>query len=259
MVRAVYFIADQPPNGHRVDGYYSDSAPVEYVNATSHIGRCESSFWHLPNLQKNEPYGGWIGEHYTTPNMWKYVPNAYPRPLHIMINQMVHFGAAKASFSIASAKNLNCDAKNWCWKVIKRWSVGIAVIARKKAVLLCGPWRPCISYPDDLMQYCGVNYDYGGVSARIPTPENLRIIRYLGGGGTRWHGTTYTICSTRYTLPTFTSASYIIMDIMVCTLEAKKGSFAIGSPPGSSYSAWTGRLKDERRKFQIKIYNNNNH
>jgi hypothetical protein len=85
------------------------------------------------------------------------------------------------------------------------------------------------------MQYCGVNYDYGGVWACIPTPENLRIIRYVGGGDeVAWY---YTICSTRDTLPTFTSASYIIMDIMVCTLEAKKGSFAIGSPPGSSYLA----------------------
>jgi hypothetical protein len=37
MVRAVYFIADQPPNGHRVDGYHNDSAPVEYSNATRHI------------------------------------------------------------------------------------------------------------------------------------------------------------------------------------------------------------------------------
>ena len=44
MVRAVYFIADQPPNGHRVDGYYSDSAPVEYVNATRRIGGVRAHF-----------------------------------------------------------------------------------------------------------------------------------------------------------------------------------------------------------------------
>jgi len=66
-----------------------------------------------------------------------------------------------------------------------------SVIARKKAVvLLRGPWLPYISYPDDLMEYCGVNYDYGGVWARIPTPENLRIFGIMYGGGMRWHGTT---------------------------------------------------------------------
>jgi hypothetical protein len=53
-----------------------------------------------------------------------------------------------------------------------------------------------------------MNYDYGGVWARIPTPENLRIIRYLGGGGgeVAWYYTT--AGSTRDTLQTFTSASY---------------------------------------------------
>ena len=97
-----------------------------------------------------------------------------------MNNQMAHFGAAKASFSIASAENLNYDAKNRCWKVRKDGVLGLycSYCSRKGCIT-----PRAMSYPDDLMENCGVNYDYGGVWARIPTPENLRIIRYYGEGG----------------------------------------------------------------------------
>ena len=71
-----------------------------------------------------------------------------------------------------------------------------------------------------------MNYDYGGVWARIPTPENLRIIRYYGGGGRGG-----VVLPTPSAVPEIHSQRLPpphihIMDIIGCTLEAKKASIA---------------------------------
>ena len=72
-----------------------------------------------------------------------------------------------------------------------------------------------------------MNYDYGGVWARIPTPENLRIFGIMYGGGMRWHGTTPLQALPEIHSKRLHPPHIHIMDIIGCTLEGKKASIAI--------------------------------